>query len=332
MRSDTAQPFGPRPYENLAPETILSAAESVGLQPTGGFQALNSYENRVFKLETDTGPVALKFYRPGRWSDAAIRDEHAFTTDLVEAEIPAVAPLQFQGATLFYQQGYRFAAFPWHAGRTGGLETKEERVAFGHYLGRLHLAGTGKFADRPTLDVASFVEPAIAMLEACPFFPNDIRPTFRLIASRLRDAISRAFTDIAPTLFRLHGDCHPGNVLFDGEKFAIVDFDDCLNGPAIQDIWMLLPGDHADQEQALAAIIRGYEMFRDFDRRELRLIEPLRALRLIHYNAWIARRWEDPAFPRIFPWFQEDRHFRELISLLQTQEQRLLEPPIQVID
>jgi len=330
MAPDSPGSLTTRPYADLTPEIILSAAETVGLQPTGGFQALNSYENRVYKLETETTPWAIKFYRPGRWSDAAIREEHAFTQTLVDNEIPAVAPLRYGDETLFYQGGYRFALFAWHPGRTGGLETVEERVAFGHYLGRLHLAGQGRFAERLTLDAPTFVEPAIATLRECPFLPTDLRGPFIAIAERLRDAIARIFASVNPATFRLHGDCHPGNILFDGEHFAIVDFDDCLNGPAIQDIWMLLPGDRIEQEEALSALIRGYEMFRPFNYSELRLIEPLRALRLLHYNAWIARRWHDPAFPLIFPWFSEDRHFRELVSLLHAQEEQLLLPPIQV--
>ena len=330
MPSDNPVSPTARPYADLTPEVILGAAEAVGLQPTGGFQALNSYENRVYKHETETKAWAIKFYRPGRWSDGAIREEHAFTQTLVDNEIPAVAPYRYQDETLFHLNGYRFALFAWHPGRTGGLETVEERVAFGHYLGRLHLAGQGRFVERLTLDAHSFVEPAIATLRDSPFLPGDLRGPFIAIAERLREAITRAFATVDPALFRLHGDCHPGNILFDGEHFAIVDFDDCLNGPAIQDIWMLLPGDRFEQEEALTAIIRGYEMFRSFDYRELRLIEPLRALRLLHYNAWIARRWHDPAFPLIFPWFSEDRHFRELVALLRVQEERLLEPPIAI--
>lgn len=318
------------PYSDLTPDTILSAAESLNLQPTGGFQALNSYENRVYKIETEGAPWAMKFYRPDRWTDAAILEEHGFTEELCAAEIPAVAPLCHHNTTLFTEQGFRFAAFPWRPGRTGGLETVAERTAFGHYLGRLHGVGQGRFTNRPTLDAASLVVPAIAALRDCPFLPPDLRSPFLECATRLQAAIEAAFSEVEPAIFRIHGDCHAGNVLFNGEHFAIVDFDDCLNGPAIQDIWMLLPGDRAEQEEALGALISGYEIFRPFDRRELRLIEPLRALRLLHYNAWIARRWHDPAFPLIFPWFREDRHFRELLSLLQSQEQRLRDPPIEV--
>lgn len=324
-------PLSPtRPYAYLGPEIILNAAEALDLRPTGGFQALNSYENRVYKIETDTKPWAIKFYRPGRWSDAAILEEHRFTEELCAAEIPAVAPHRHQDTTLFTEQAYRFAAFPWRPGRTGGLETAEERASFGRYLGRLHGVGWGRFQNRPTLDAASFVEPAIATLRDCPFLPADLRSPFLSTAERLHTAIKKAFSEVAPDIFRIHGDCHAGNVLFNGEHFAIVDFDDCLNGPAIQDLWMLLPGDRAEQEEALRALLSGYETFRSFDRRELRLIEPLRALRLLYYNAWIARRWHDPAFPRIFPWFSEDRHFRELVALLQRQEQRLDDPPIDV--
>ncbi len=319
-----------RPFADLTPETVLEAAESVGLKPTGGFQALNSFENRVYKLETEETPWAIKFYRPKRWSDAAIREEHAFIEALAAVDIPAVPAYRFADETLFHHGHHRFALFPWRPGRTGMLETAADREAVGRTLGRLHLAAPGRFSQRPTLDVPTFVTPAIATLAESPFMPPDLGRPFRDVAQRLEHAIAENLAAIAPATLRLHGDCHAGNVLFDGTRFAIVDFDDCLNGPAVQDLWMLLPGDREEQEEALAAIMRGYEVFRAFDRRELRLIEPLRALRLLHYNAWIARRWDDPAFPRAFPWFPEDRHFRELVSLLQSQEQRLKAPPIAV--
>ena len=328
MPKDRDTPSAATPYADLTPELILSAVEAVGLAPTGGFQALASYENRVYKVETEDTPWAVKFYRPNRWSDAAIADEHGFLQELVEAEIPAVAPLARDGQTLFHAGPYRLAVFPWRPGRAGCVETLTERHALGRHLGRLHLVGTGRFAARPTLDVASFVDPAIATLADCPFLPADVRPSFLAITARLRAMIAAAFADLDAPILRLHGDCHAGNVLTDGAALTLVDFDDCLNGPAIQDLWMLLPGDPNEQEEALAALLYGYELFREFDPAQLRLIEPLRTARLLHYNAWIARRWQDPAFPRTFPWFAEDRHFRELMGLLAAQEQRLDAPPI----
>lgn len=291
------------PYQGLTPAVILAAAESVGLQPTGALQALNSYENRVYRVDTEQQRWAIKFYRPGRWSDAAIDEEHRFTAELAAAEIPAVPPYRHDGQTLFTQGAFRFALFPWHAGRTGGLETRGERVAFGRYLGRLHMAGRGVFAHRPTLDIGGFVDPAITTLASCPFLPADLRASFAAVAARLRAAIDTAFRAVGAPLRRRHGDCHPGNVLFDGAHFSIVDFDDCLNGPAMQDLWMLLPGDRDEQQEALDAVAEGYEMFQEFPYRELPLVEPLRALRLLHYHAWVARRYHDPAFPRAFPWF-----------------------------
>ena len=318
------------PFANLTPDVILDAVEQTGLRPTGAFQALNSFENRVYKIETDTGAFAAKFYRPARWSDAAIIEEHGFTQLLMDAEIPAVAPCAHAGHTLFHKDAHRFAVFPWRPGRTGMLETAEERTAIGRYLGRIHMTGHGRFHARPTLDMQTFVDPAIATLITCPFLPPDLHAPFQQVAGRLRDAIGARIAGVAPDILRIHGDCHAGNVLFDGTHFAIVDFDDSVNGPAIQDLWMLLPGDRAEQSEALRALLVGYEMFRPFDRRELALIEPLRALRLLHYNAWIARRWHDPAFPRAFPWFSEDRHFRELVQLLHVQEARLDAPPLAV--
>ncbi|MHB1565786.1 MAG: serine/threonine protein kinase [Acidiferrobacter sp.] len=316
------------PYQGLTPEVILAATESVGLQPTGALQALNSYENRVYRIDTEHERWAIKFYRPDRWSDATIGEEHRFTAELAAAEIPAVPPLAHDGQTLFTYAGFRFSLFPWHAGRAGGLETRAERVAFGRYLGRLHMAGRGTFTHRPTLDVAGFVDPALITLAECPFLPPDLQAPFAAVGLRLRAAIDAAFRAVDAPYHRRHGDCHPGNVLFDGERFSIVDFDDCLNGPAMQDLWMLFPGDCDEQEEALDAVAEGYEMFQTFPYRELALIEPLRALRLLHYNAWVARRYHDPAFPRAFPWFSEDRHWRELLGLLNGQEQRLNGPPL----
>ncbi len=316
------------PYADLTPELILSAAESLDLAPTGGFQALASYENRVYKIETEDVPWAVKFYRPNRWTDEAIAEEHSFLRELVDAEIPAVAPLARDGDTLFHAGSYRFAVFPWRPGRAGCVETISERQALGRHLGRLHLIGTGRFTARPTLDVASFMDPAVTTLADGPFLPIDLRSAFLATAARLRARVAEAFADVDAPILRLHGDCHAGNVLTNDLGLTLVDFDDCLNGPVIQDLWMLLPGDRDEQEEALAALLQGYELFRDFDTRELRLIEPLRTMRLLHYNAWLARRWEDPAFPRAFPWFAEDRHFRELMGLLATQEQRLDAPPI----
>ncbi len=318
------------PYADLTPELILSAAETAGLTPTGAFQALNSYENRVYKIETETVPWAVKFYRPDRWSDEAILEEHNFLQELVAAEIPAVPALAHDGQTLLHAGSFRFAIFPWRPGRAGCVETPPERRALGRHLGRLHLTGTGRFAARPTLDASSFVDPAIADLADCPFLPREIRPAFLALSARLRDRIAEAFGVVDAPILRLHGDCHAGNVLTNGETLTIVDFDDCLNGPAIQDLCMLLPGAPDEQEEALAALVQGYEMFREFDPAELRLIEPLRTLRLLHYNAWIARRWHDPAFPRAFPWFSEDRHFHELMGLLTAQELRIASPPIRL--
>ncbi len=328
MHRPPKPPVMQQPFADLTPDLILDSTEQAGLIATGTLQALNSFENRVYKVGTEEGAFAIKFYRPGRWTDAAIAEEHAFTQALVDAEIPAVAPRAYGGNTLFHRAGYRFALFPWRPGRTGMLETADERMAIGRYLGRLHMAGHGRFHQRLTLDVQTFVDPAITTLAESPFLPSDLLSPFRAIAGQLRDAIRARLQTAAPDILRLHGDCHAGNILFDGEQFAIVDFDDSLNGPAIQDLWMLLPGDRTEQEEALRALLVGYEMFQPFNRRELALIEPLRALRLLHYNAWIARRWHDPAFPRAFPWFAEDRHFRELVSLLQTQMERLDAPPL----
>lgn len=319
------------PYEALTPEVILSAVEQLGVRCTGALSALNSYENRVYRVDTEEhGPWAVKFYRPGRWADAAIHEEHQFARALVEHEIPAVAPLAHADRTLHCYRDFRFAVFPWQPGRAPELSRRDDYVVLGRYLGRLHLLGAARpFHHRPRLSVADFGTRSLETILATEFVPPDLRVAFRAIAEQVLAPIMAAFEATRELVWlAIHGDFHRGNLLWSEHGPHLVDFDDCLMGPAVQDLWMMLAGDRADMEQQLAALLDGYSEFAEFNPLELRLIEPLRTLRLLHYNAWLARRWDDPAFPRNFPWFGAPRYWEEQILTLKQQAAALDEPPL----
>ncbi len=323
------------PYAALTPEVILDAVETFDLHCTGALHALNSYENRVYRVDTEErGPVAAKFYRPERWSDAAIREEHGFALELAAQEIPVVAPLAAaDGETLAAHAGFRFALFPWQPGRVSELNRREERETLGRYLGRLHRVGrSARFQHRPTLTVDGYGREAAQYIRAHRFLPDYLETPYRTLTDQLLDQIGACFETIAPQTLRLHGDCHLGNLLWteSGAHNAphIVDLDDCRTGPAVQDLWMLLAGSRADMEQQLGDILAGYTQFMDFDPAELALLEPLRTLRLLHYSAWLARRWDDPAFPRNFPWFNTPRYWEEQILHLREQRALLDEPAL----
>lgn len=319
------------PYDALTPEVMLDAVETQGHRCTGAFLALNSYENRVYRMDTeDQGPLAAKFYRPGRWSDDAILEEHRFAAQLAEHEIPVVAPSKHHGDTLFEFKGFRFALFPWQPGRSPELNSSDDRALLGRYLGRLHTLGRSEpFQHRPTLDIDSFGYRAVKVLQSSPFIPEHLRIPFNTLTGILLQSIESIFTATkAVNVQRLHGDCHLSNILWTDTGPHIVDLDDCRMGPAIQDIWMLLSGDREDMERQLADILDGYTQFSDLNPAELALIEPLRTLRLLHYNAWLAQRWGDPAFPRNFPWFDSVRYWEEQILSLREQQALLQEPPL----
>ncbi len=357
------------PYEALTPDVILSAVETFGWRCSGGLLALNSYENRVYKVEIETAngaslhrgprldpigetangaslhrgprldpigedapPVVAKFYRPQRWPDAAILEEHAFTRELAAHEIPVVSPLaRADGATLCTHAGFRFALFPWQPGRAPELNSVEDRRMLGRYLGRLHAVGRGaEFAHRPRIDDLELFghEPVRYLLEH-GFIPAYLAAAFRSLADALLEQIAAAFATAAPyRRLRLHGDCHLGNILWTTTGPHIVDFDDCRSGPAVQDLWMLLSGSRTEMEAQLAALLSGYRQFCDFNAIELALIEPLRTLRMLYYCGWLARRWDDPAFPRNFPWFNSERYWQEQILNLREQQALLAEPPL----
>lgn len=319
------------PYDALTPEIILDAVERLAVRCSGGLLALNSYENRVYRVDTETdGPLAAKFYRPERWSDAQILEEHTFTGQLAAQEIPAIAPLVGpDGSTLCHHAGFSYAVFPWQPGRTSELGSAEERRMLGRYLGRLHRVGASeRFRTRPQLTVDSFGGESVAYLLDHGFMPGYLVTAYRSLTQNLLAHITRTLDAVAPRILRLHGDCHLGNLLWTEGRPHIVDFDDCRSGPAMQDLWMLLSGDRDSMQLQLADILEGYTSFMDFDASELALIEPLRTLRLLHYSTWLARRWDDPAFPRNFPWFNTTRYWEEHILALREQEALMNEAPL----
>jgi len=319
------------PYAGLSPDTILDALDSIGLRGDGRQLALNSYENRVYQIWLeDNGSVVAKFYRPERWSDTAILEEHAFTLELAEREIPVVAPLMVNGTSLHRHDGFRFAVYPRQGGRVPELSDPDTLEWMGRFIGRIHAVGSlQRFAHRPTLDIASFGEEPRDFLLHGDWLPADLTEAYRSVAEQALVGVRHAFAragDVAA--LRLHGDCHMGNVLWTDDGPHFVDFDDSRMGPAVQDLWMLLSGERDERIRQLADVLAGYEDFMTFDSRELHLIEALRTLRLIHYAAWLARRWCDPAFPAAFPWFNTQRYWQDHILALREQIAAMDEPPL----
>jgi Ser/Thr protein kinase RdoA (MazF antagonist) len=330
------EPDADRPYGRLTPDVVLNAIDSVGLVTDGHQLALNSYENRVFQVGLEGGSfVVAKFYRPGRWSDTQILEEHGFIAELAEGEIPAVPALSIAGNTLHSFEGFRFAIFSRSGGRAPNMDDPSVREWLGRFLGRIHAVGRVKsYVDRPALDIATFgVEPRRYLLEG-DWLPPELKSVYDGVSQQALDLIAAQYDRGAHHSLRLHGDCHEGNVLWTdsinnvGPHF--VDFDDSRMGPAVQDLWMLLGAGRAEQTERLADLLEGYEDFAEFDRRELALIEPLRTLRLLHYSAWIARRWDDPAFPAAFPWFNTQRYWEDRILELREQIAAMQEETIVV--
>ena len=323
------------PYSGLTPDAVLDALESAGLHGDGRLLALNSYENRVYQIGIeDSPPVVAKFYRPARWTDEQILEEHAFVGELAERELPVVAPLVLAGRTLHEFGGFRFAVYPQRGGRPPELEDRGVLEWIGRFVGRIHALGAVRpFVERPALDIASFgTEPRDWLLEH-GFIPADLLEPWKSVVAQALAGVRRCYERAADLrTIRLHGDCHAGNVLWTdrGELSGphFVDFDDARSGPAVQDLWMLLSGDRAAMAQQLADVLAGYEDFLEFDARELHLVEALRTLRLIHYSAWLARRWDDPAFPAAFPWFNTQRYWQDRILELREQIALMDEAPL----
>jgi Ser/Thr protein kinase RdoA (MazF antagonist) len=321
-----------RPYDGLTPDAVLDALESIGLRGDGRLLALNSYENRVYQvsLEDDSYRVA-KFYRPERWSDAQILEEHAFGAELAEREIPVVAAQEIGGKTLHAFKGFRFAVYARRGGRPPELEDEKVLEWIGRFLGRIHAVGaTRPFKVRPALNVDTFGTEPRDWLLASGMIPEDLKNTWVTTVDLALQRVKDNFEIIKARQIRLHGDCHAGNILWTADGPHFVDLDDARMGPAVQDLWMLLAGDRETATRQLKALLDGYEQFHGFRREELSLIEPLRALRLLHYSYWLARRWEDPAFPAAFPWFGTQRYWQDRILELREQTSAMEEPPLSV--
>ena len=345
----TDAPASDTPYADLGPDTVLDALESVGLRGDGRLIQLNSYENRVFQVFLEDGRVIVtKFYRPRRWSDAQILEEHGFANELASHEIPvaAVWPLVIDGDSRHAERvsllgatlaqfdtplgAYRFSVSTRLGGRAPELEDAGTLEWLGRFIGRLHAVGAlHPFAHRETLNVHNFGVNERDWLLAQGLIPPDAEPGWRAVTQDALATVSAVFDHGAPTRqIRLHGDCHLGNVLWTADGPHFVDLDDAVTGPATQDLWMLLSGDRGAMTRQLAAVLDGYEQFMDFDWRELRLVEALRTLRIIRHSAWIARRWGDPAFPIAFPWFESPKYWAEQTTRLRQQLDAMAEPPL----
>ncbi len=320
----------PTPYYRLGPDCVLQAIDSTGLLTDGRLLALNSYENRVYQVGIDEAdPIVAKFYRPGRWSDEQILEEHTFSLELADAEIPLIAPSLIGGESLFHHDGFRFAVFRRQGGHAPELEDRDTRLWLGRFIGRIHAVGRSRdFRNRPALTPERFGDEAVATIRDGRWLPPHMETAFETLADDLMAHIRNAYDRCgSPHPIRLHGDCHPGNLLWrDGPYF--VDMDDCQSGPAVQDLWMLLSGERHEMESQLSDILEGYRQFCDFDPRELQLIEALRTLRMLHHAAWLARRWEDPAFPIAFPWFDSPRYWEDLVLGLREQLSAMQEPAL----
>jgi Ser/Thr protein kinase RdoA (MazF antagonist) len=330
--TNTTPPLLPQVFDDLSPECVMDAIDSTGLRCDGSLTALNSYENRVYLFGLEEGGQAVaKFYRPRRWSDQAIFEEHAFLRELAEQEIPVVAPLtNAQGTSLHHFQSYRLAIFPRQGGRSPELDDAGVLQRLGRFLGRIHSVGqTRTFQHRATLDIHNFGFAARDYLLEHGFIPADLRSLYVQASSAALESVAACYQRAGEIrLLRLHGDCHLGNILWTDSGPHFVDFDDSRMGPGLQDIWMLLSGTRAEMQSQLADILAGYEDFCDFNPRELYLLEALRTLRLLHYSAWIAQRWQDPAFPPAFPWFNSHVYWQERIQEMQEQHDLMAQAPL----
>ena len=318
-------------FAELSPDQVLNNIEALGYQCDGRLLALNSYENRVYRVGLDSGEqVVAKFYRPHRWTDDAILEEHSFTLSLAEVELPVVPPLAIDGQTLLYSGAFRMAVFANRGGRALDLENFDQLEQMGRFMGRMHqVSRTQTFKHRPILDVNTFGWDAREYILEHNFIPRDIQEAYSSLTEQLLSEVEHCYARAGDLdLIRCHGDCYPSNVLWTDAGPHIVDFDDARMAPAVQDLWMFLSGDREDQTASLDAVLAGYTEFNDFDARELHLVEALRTLRLIHYFGWLAKRWSDPAFKRAFPWFNTQQCWEDHILSLREQAALLHEQPL----
>lgn len=319
------------PFERLTPDFILNAVESTGVLSDARTIVLNSYENRVIQVGIEEeDPVIVKFYRPERWSTAQILEEHQFTLGLAEFELPVVPPNSYHGKTLLEYEGFQFSIFPRKAGHAPNLENLDHLEQLGQVIGRMHSYGaTDTFKHRLSLNIETYGKKSQAFLLSNNFLPEYLITPYETLTNDLLALITQIFaTNASCKWIRTHGDCHPGNILWRYDAPSFVDFDDCVMAPAIQDIWMLLSGERDQQTLQISTFLEGYEMFMPFDARELNLIESLRTLRLMHYSAWLAKRWDDPAFKTNFTWFNTERYWSEHILTLREQFAHLQAPSL----
>jgi Ser/Thr protein kinase RdoA (MazF antagonist) len=321
------------PFHILTPDFIMDAVESQGFRCDCRTFALNSYENRVYQVGIDESqPLIAKFYRPARWSAEQILEEHHFCFELAEHELPVVAPWKNAACdSLFLYKGFHFALYPRQGGHAPEFDNLDNLLILGRMLGRIHRIGAVRsFSYRPVLDSQTFGHVSVALISE-RFIPEDYRPSYEAVTGQLLAAIDGIMSETgAVSYIRTHGDCHAGNILWRDNAPHFVDFDDARMAPAVQDLWMMLSGDRQRQNAQLESLMEGYREFCDFDPRELRLIESLRALRMLHYSAWIASRWDDPAFPSAFPWFNTVNYWGEQILALREQLAVLDEPPLEL--
>lgn len=321
-------------YSHLTPDMVIAAVESLGFWSDARIFPLNSYENRVYQVGIEESePMIAKFYRPSRWSDAAILEEHAFSQQLADLELPAVTPWRTpEGQTLHQYSGYRFALYRRQGGQAPEQDDFDQLLWLGRLLGRFHQAAqTTLFQSRPTLSVHRMIrEPADFILQS-EFLPPYLKDRYQQITTALEQRCQQAFDTVTPDILRCHGDCHIGNILWHRDTGPwFVDFDDCVNAPAVQDLWMLLAGSRIEQRTQFSELLDGYEEFFDFNRRELQLIEPLRSMRMVYYAGWLARRWDDPAFPANFTWFNDAHYWQSHVNSLHEQLMLLDEEPFQL--
>lgn len=319
------------PFASLTPDTILDAVASIGLQPSGSLLALNSYENRVYQIGIDdSAPLIAKFYRPERWSDAQIIEEHQFVSELLALEIPVVGAISVNEQTLHHHAGFAFAVFPRRGGRMPELDQPDILEWLGRFLGRIHAVGAVRsYEVRPSLNATTFGEEQVDWLKDSGMLPSEQRDDYLAAASAALTGVAACYQRAGSLkAIRLHGDCHASNILWTDQGPHFVDFDDSRMGPAVQDLWMLLSGEVGEQRRQLLDVLEGYEAFCSFNVRELHLVEALRTLRLIHYSAWLAKRWHDPAFPAAFPWFGTPHYWEQKVLELRQQLVAMDEPPL----